>query len=72
MIHHYNKRAFYFGTFGICILQPVVIAILIKLPIGSAEFFGVFSPILIMGILTSMFCIQCFYKRSNQVDQELV
>ena len=71
MLHHYNKRAFYYGTLGICLLQPILVAILIKLPIGSTEFFVILSPILIVGILTSMFCIQFFYKRPIQVDQEL-
>lgn len=69
MLHHYNKRTFYYGTLVICIFQPIIVSIFLKVRIGSPEFFLVVSPILIVGIFTSMICIRIFYQPDIEKDE---
>ena len=69
MLHHYNKRAFYYGTLAICMLQPIIFSIFLKVRIGSPEFFERVSPILIIGIFTSMICIRIFYQPDIEKDE---
>ena len=67
MLHHYNKHAFYYGTLAISIIQPIVVAMLLKVRIGSTEFFSMISPILITGIVTAMICMMFFYKKETPI-----
>ena len=62
MRKNYSKRALYLTSFVFCILQPLIFGLLMKAPIGSADFLFFVSPPFIVGIMVSTLCINWFYK----------
>lgn len=63
---NYSKRALYLTSLVFCVLQPIIFGLLLKAPIGSADFFFFVSPPFIVGIMVSTLCINSFYKEDLQ------
>ena len=66
MRKRYSKRALLFTSLVFCVLQPIIFGMILKVPIGSADFLFFVSPPFIVGIMVSTLCINWFYKEDLQ------
>ncbi len=66
MRKRYSKRALLFTSLVFCVLQPIIFGMILKVPMGSADFLFFVSPPFIVGIMVSTLCINWFYKEDLQ------
>lgn len=68
--YKYSHKAFYTAGIILGTVQPIFFAFVLNVPIVSKAFLFFICPILIVGIIIAMFCIQLFYNTKNSVNDK--